>query len=164
MNLDFMRRAIAIAASSVDQPGTMPYGSVVVRNGQSIGEGLNCTRQKFDPTSHAEVEAIRNACQATGSLRLENCEIYTSCEPCAMCMATIYMTGINSVYYAGTIADSMNMFDELSRIDPNWSRGYDPLTLQREIGLPITERQLQSQQVMGSEAVEVFRRFVESQL
>lgn len=163
MNEQFMRRAIELAASSIDTPGTMPYGSVVVRDGRIIGEGLNCTRHKFDPTSHAEVEAIRNACQSAASLRLDDCEIYTSCEPCAMCMATIYMTGIGSIFYASTIADSMTMFSQLSELDPKWSRGYDPLVVNQQIALPMPQRVIHSRQLMNRDAVNVFQRFVESQ-
>src|SRR4051812_36977451 len=86
----FMRRAIALSREKMEENHGGPFGAVIVKAGKIIGEGWNRVTSSFDPTAHAEVTAIRNACAAVGDFSLKECEIYTSCEPCPMCLAAIY--------------------------------------------------------------------------
>lgn len=88
----FMRRAVAISAEALTTPGTEPFGAVVVRDGRIVGEGINRSLQNFDPTSHGETEAIRDACRNLATVDLTGCELYTSCEPCPLCVAAMMRT------------------------------------------------------------------------
>ncbi|MFP6771269.1 MAG: nucleoside deaminase, partial [Alphaproteobacteria bacterium] len=110
MHEKFMARAIEIAAESIDTPGTLPYGAVVVKDGEIIGEGLNRADGTFDPTSHGEVEAIRDACRKLSVTNLGGADMYTSGEPCSMCVATMYQAGIKRLFYAGAASDSAAFF------------------------------------------------------
>ena len=101
----FMRRAIALASESV-QRGGGPFGAVVVRNGDIVAKGTNSVTLQDDPTAHAEVTAIREACRRLGTFHLEDCTIYTSCEPCPMCLGAIYWAGIKRIYYGNTRRDA----------------------------------------------------------
>ena len=101
MNSEYMRLAIELANKSVAEGGG-PFGAVVVRNGEIISACANRVTIDNDPTAHAEVTAIREACSKLGSFSLEGCEIYASCEPCPMCLGAIYWSGISRVYYAAT--------------------------------------------------------------
>ena len=101
MNIEFMRLAIELANESVAQGGG-PFGAVVVKNGEVISARANRVTLDNDPTAHAEVAAIREACSKLGSFSLSGCEIYASCEPCPMCLGAIYWAGIERVYYAAT--------------------------------------------------------------
>ena len=96
----FMRRAIEISAEALDIPGTEPFGAVVVWDGKIVGEGINRSVLNNDPTSHGETEAIRDACRSLGTVHLRGCELYTSCEPCALCVAAMEIAGISRLYYA----------------------------------------------------------------
>ncbi len=119
--LDFMRRAIELAAAA--DPDDGPFGSVVVLDGEIVGEGVNLTGTRPDPSAHAEVEAIRNAAMRLERPTLEGCELYTSCEPCPMCAAAIHWAGIDKVYYAASVEDaaplgfeeSQSAHDEVAR-------------------------------------------------
>ena len=91
----FMRRAIELSAQALDTPGARPYGAVVVKDGKIVGEGLNQSAKNFDPTSHGEVEAVRDACRNLKTTDLSGAELYTSCEPCSVCVATMIMAGIS---------------------------------------------------------------------
>jgi guanine deaminase len=97
---DFMRRAIALAERAVRDRIGQPFGAVVVQSGRIIGEGCNLVTSTFDPSAHAEIVAIRHACQALGRTTLEGCTIYASCEPCAMCLAAIHLARIERLAYA----------------------------------------------------------------
>ena len=101
MNKEYMRLAIELANESVAKGGG-PFGAVVVRDGEIISACANRVTLDNDPTAHAEVTAIREACSKLGSFSLEGCEIYASCEPCPMCLGAIYWAGIERVYYAAT--------------------------------------------------------------
>ena len=103
---DFMTRAIAISRHSLDIPGAAPFGAVVVRDGIVVGEGLNHAAARFDPTSHGEVEAVKDACAKLKTLDLSGCDLYTSCEPCAMCVATMRIAGIRTLYYAASLVEA----------------------------------------------------------
>ena len=102
----FMRRAIELSAQALDTPGARPYGAVVVKDGKIVGEGLNQSAKNFDPTSHGEVEAVRDACRNLKTTDLSGAELYTSCEPCSVCVATMIMAGIGRMYYGASLEQS----------------------------------------------------------
>ncbi|MEM8743401.1 MAG: nucleoside deaminase [Pseudomonadota bacterium] len=163
MNEDFMRRAIEIARESLDEEGALPYGAVIVKDGEIIGEGLNRSHGKSDPTSHGEVEAIRDACKRLGTPTLYGCDLYTSCEPCSMCVAIMYIAGIERLYYASTIAESAEFFSQLVEKDQKWSRRISAVELRREVGLPMHERSMPAQRILGDLGQNVFDDFVDRQ-
>ena len=101
----FMARAIQLAAENVYNNGG-PFGAVIVKNGEIVGEGVNRVSSSNDPTAHAEIQAIRDACKKLDTFKLDGCEIYTSCEPCPMCFASIYWARIDKVYYAANHSDA----------------------------------------------------------
>jgi tRNA(Arg) A34 adenosine deaminase TadA len=103
---EFMRRAIALGEGAVQDGIGQPFGSVVVRDGQIVGEGPNLVTSTFDPTAHAEIVALRDACRALATTRLEGCTIYASCEPCAMCLAAIHLAGIERLVFACSAEDA----------------------------------------------------------
>jgi tRNA(Arg) A34 adenosine deaminase TadA len=103
---DLMRRAIALSREAALRPQCEPFGAVVVRDGEIVGEGFNRSAERLDPTSHGETEAIRDACRRLGTLDLTGCEVFTSTEPCALCVATMKLTGIRRVVYAASLDDS----------------------------------------------------------
>ncbi len=160
MNEDFMRRAIEIARESLNETGALPYGAVVVKDGEIIGEGLNRSHGKSDPTSHGEVEAIRDACSRLGTPTLYGCDLYTSCEPCSMCVATMHLAGIERLYYASTIAESAVFFGRLIERDPKWTRRMSAVEVRREVGLPIHKRAMPARQLLGDLGQELFDDFV----
>jgi len=101
-----MKRAVELARYAVENNLGGPFGAVVVKNGIIIGEGYNCVTSADDPTAHAEIVAIRNACRLLGGFQLEDCEIYSSCEPCPMCLGAIYWARPSTVYYGTTRHDA----------------------------------------------------------
>ena len=144
----FMRRAIALSREKMEENCGGPFGAVIVRNGKIIGEGWNMVTSANDPTAHAEVTAIRNACKTIGDFKLEGCEIYTSCEPCPMCLAAIYWARIGKIYYANTRKDAAAI-------------GFDDDFLYREISLPEAQRALPVQRLLADEAKNVFDDWME---
>ena len=150
---DFMARAIAISRRALAEPGTAPFGAVVVRDGAIVGEGLNHAAGLFDPSSHGEVEAVRDACRNLKTLDLSGCDLYTSCEPCSMCVATMRITGIRTLYYAAS----------LKQAGPPIATAMKPTIdtddLRAECGLPVHERKMPAAQMMAAEAVDVLERW-----
>ncbi|MCX7544143.1 nucleoside deaminase [Marinicella gelatinilytica] len=144
MQKQFMRRAIELAREGMDAGAGGPFGSVVVRNGEIIAEGYNRVTSDNDPTAHAEVTAIREACQKLGTFQLNDCEIYTSCEPCPMCLGAIYWARPKVVYYACTREDA-------AAID------FDDQLIYDEIDAGIDNRQIPFKQMQQSEALSVFK-------
>lgn len=113
MKNDFINRAIELSQENLATNDGGPFGAVIVKNGKIIGEGKNKVTSTNDPTAHAEIMAIRNACQNINSFSLDGCEIYTSCEPCPMCLAAIYWARIKIIYYANTKYDAAKIgFDD----------------------------------------------------
>lgn len=117
-----MREAIALSLDNVRSGRGGPFGAVIVRGGQVIGRGVNSVTAANDPTAHAEIAAIRAACQALGSFELRDCEMYASCEPCPMCLGAIYWARLERYYYANTRADAARagfddsrIYDEIAR-------------------------------------------------
>jgi tRNA(Arg) A34 adenosine deaminase TadA len=144
-----MRRAIALAVENVLTVAGGPFAAVIVRDGKIVGEGVNTVTRDNDPTAHGEVNAIRNACRSMGTFVLTGCEIYSSCEPCPMCLAAIYWAHMDAIYYGSTSADAarVNMGDAF---------------LYREVALPHEARQIPSQQLLGPEAWAVFQAWIDS--
>lgn len=156
---EFMKRAIALSAQALQTPGTEPFGAVVVRDGQVVGEGFNHSVAHFDPTSHGEVEAIRDACRRLRTVDLSGCELYTSCEPCALCVAAMRIAGIEKLYYAASLAQSGEAFAGLSVAARH---PIDVEALRAEAGAPLGARTLPAEQQMDREAVEVLVAWAES--
>jgi tRNA(Arg) A34 adenosine deaminase TadA len=102
----FLRRAITLAERAVQGGVGQPFGAVVVRDGRIVGEGCNLVTSTCDPTAHAEIVALRDACRALGTTRLEGCTIYASCEPCAMCLAAIHLARVERLVFASSAEDA----------------------------------------------------------
>lgn len=121
---DFMRKAIELSIENVKNGGG-PFGAVIVKDGEIVATGVNRVTANHDPTAHAEVSAIRAACEKLGTFDLEGCEIYTSCEPCPMCLGAIYWAHLDKIYYGNNKTDA-------ARIGFDDSFIYDELALKRE--------------------------------
>lgn len=143
MNESFMQDAITLSTQRMREGRGGPFGAVIVKDGRVISLGSNEVTTANDPTAHAEIVAIRAACQALGSFRLDDCEIYTSCEPCPMCLSAIYWARISRMFYAATRQDAAEA-------------GFDDEFLYREIPLPIAERQLPTRQILRDQALAAF--------
>jgi guanine deaminase len=142
MSADLMRRAIALALENVRSGRGGPFAALVAKDGKVIGEGANSVTATNDPTAHAEIVAIRAACRALGTFQLTDCELYTTCEPCPMCLGAIYWARPARVFYAGAAADAADagfddafIYDELQR--PRESRRVPMIQLMREESLAI---------------------------
>lgn len=144
MEKQFMTRAIQLAIDSVQSGRGGPFGAVIVKDGKIVGEGANCVTLTNDPTAHAEMLAIRNACGRLGNFELLECELYTSCEPCPMCLGAIYWSRLAHVYFANTTRDAAEI-------------GFDDSFIYREIVLPHAERRIPTTQMMREEALAAFR-------
>ena len=138
-----MQEAINVAFEGMRQNGGGPFGAVVVRNGEIVGKGSNSVTATIDPTAHAEVVAIRDACKTLGSFQLDGCEIYTSCEPCPMCLGAIYWARPDKVYYACNKDDAANS-------------GFDDAFIYKELALPLSARKVPFVQMSRAEALEIF--------
>lgn len=143
MSKEFMQEAIALAAQGMHANQGGPFGAVIVKDGEIIGRGNNCVTSHNDPTAHAEVNAIRDACQHLNTFNLAGCEIYTSCEPCPMCLAAIYWARLDAVYMGANRHDAADI-------------GFDDHFFYEEIGKPIDQRTVPMHQLMHSEAKAVF--------
>ncbi len=149
MNKEFMQRAIDLSIRNVADGGG-PFGAVIVKDGEVVAEGVNRVTASCDPTAHAEVSAIREACRRQGTFKLDGCEIYTSCEPCPMCLSAIYWAGISRIYYANTKRDA----DKI---------GFGDNFIYDEIARPYNERAIPTSQMMREEAQEAFRAWEEKE-
>ncbi len=143
-----MMRAVGLAKAGVDANTGGPFGCVVVKDGKIVGEGSNAVTSTNDPTAHAEIVAIRDACRNLGTFQLDGCTIYTSCEPCPMCLGAIYWSRPAAIFYAGTQADAA-------------AAGFDDEQFYIEMALPNDERQLPMQSLLREEAQTVFRYWIE---
>ena len=148
---EFMKEAIQLSIENVTQGKGGPFGAVVVKDGKIIARGANSVTTNNDPTAHAEVMAIREACKILNTFQLTGCEIYTSCEPCPMCLGAIYWARPDKLFYANTKQDAAAI-----EFDDNFI--YD------EISKPIHERKLFTQQLMREKALEAFNKWSESQV
>lgn|GEM_PF-90578 len=141
---DALRRAIALAAENVRQGRGGPFGAVIVRGGAIIAEGVNRVTCFNDPTAHAEVAAIRDACRQTGDFNLSGCSIYSSCEPCPMCLGAIYWARLDRLYFAATREDAARA-------------GFDDSFLYSQIPLDVRDRALPTTRLLGAEGRKPFR-------
>lgn len=148
-NPEFMRRAIALASENVRSGAGGPFAAVIVRAGAIVAEGVNCVTLTNDPTAHGEVTAIRAACRALNTFSLEGCEIYTSCEPCPMCLAAIYWAHLDRIWFGNTSADAARV-------------AFDDASLYREIALPAAARAIPSAMLLHEQAWESFQLWLES--
>lgn len=151
-----MDRAIALSKTALHTPGTEPFGAVIVKDGVIVGEGLNHSLAHFDPTSHGETEAIRDACRKLECVDLTGCELYSSCEPCAMCVATMEIAGIAKLYYAASMRDAG---DVLGSLPKDKRHPIDAERLLAQCGLPATERDMPSEQQMRAPAVAILQEW-----
>jgi guanine deaminase len=140
----FMERAIELSLQNVANGRGGPFGALVVQGDRIIAEGTNLVTSANDPTAHAEITAIREACRRLNSFQLSGCEIYTSCEPCPMCMAAIYWARVEKVFYGNTREDAAEI-------------GFDDTFIYDQLRLPIRERSVPIVQIMRDEALEAFR-------
>ena len=146
----FMRKAIRLSMENVQSGNGGPFGTVIVKNGKIIATGVNEVTKSNDPTAHAEMIAIRNACEELNSFQLDGCDIYCSCEPCPMCLGAIYWARPKSIYFANSKKDAAEI-------------NFDDNFIYQEIKLPIHERKLTITQLLRDEAQSVFLQWQKSQ-
>jgi len=144
----FMQEAIRLSIDMMRSGKGGPFGAVIVKNGEIIARGFNQVTSHNDPTAHAEVVAIREACKALNTFQLTGCEIYTSCEPCPMCLGAIYWARPDKMYYANTKTDAANI-------------GFDDDFIYKEIALPLSERNLKTEQIGRSDALKAFEEWAQ---
>jgi tRNA(Arg) A34 adenosine deaminase TadA len=143
---NFMREAIRLSIDSMRAGNGGPFGAVVVKDGKIIARGFNKVTSSNDPTAHAEVVAIREACTVLNSFQLAGCEIYTSCEPCPMCLGAIYWARPDKMYFANTKSDAAAI-------------GFDDQFIYEEIELNYSDRQLSTEQLLQEEALVAFKEW-----
>ena len=148
MNNPFMARAIQLSIENVHSSNGGPFGAVIVRDGKIIAENVNRVTSTNDPTAHAEVLAIRQACTKLGVFELLDCELYTSCEPCPMCLGAIYWARISRIYFANSAEDAAEI-------------GFDDSFIYTELKLPRAQRRIPMRQMMREEALAAFRAWAE---
>jgi tRNA(Arg) A34 adenosine deaminase TadA len=147
-NSEFLERAIALAIANVGDGGG-PFGAVIVKDDAVLSEGVNRVTALGDPTAHAEIEAIREACRKLGGFQLEGCELYTSCEPCPMCLGAIYWARAERVYYGCSAADAA-------------AAEFDDAFIFREFAKPPRQRRIPMEQYLRDEALAAFRAWQEN--
>ena len=143
---DFMRRAIALADENVRAGRGGPFGAVVVRDGTVVAEGTNLVTSTNDPTAHAEVVAIRDACRALADFRLAGCEIYASCEPCPMCLGAVYWARCDRLYFAAGRDDAERA-------------GFDDSHIYRELAVGLAARAIPTARMLADEGRAVLERW-----
>lgn len=146
MQKQFMYRAIELAQAGMNNNEGGPFGCVIVKEGIIIGEGNNKVTGTNDPTAHAEIVAIRNACQHLNSFQLEDCEIYTSCEPCPMCLGAIYWARPKAVFYACNRKDAAEI-------------GFDDDFIYQQLDLTLDQRSIPMHQILREEGQDVFKQW-----
>ncbi len=144
MHNPFMARAIQLSLENVTSGRGGPFGAIVVKDGAIVAEATNQVTASNDPTAHAEILAIRHACQRLGTFDLDGCEIYSSCEPCPMCLGAIYWARLSRVYFANSDSDASRA-------------GFDDSFIYRELAQPIAQRKIPMIQMMREEALAAFR-------
>lgn len=149
-HIAFLRHAIRIATENVESGAGGPFGSVVVRDGQVVATGVNRVTAMNDPTAHAEMMAVREACGILGDFQLTGCEIYCSSEPCPMCMGAIYWARAERIYYAATRVDAAAV-------------GFSDQFIYDELAMDLTERSIPAQRLLADEALIPFERWTAKQ-
>lgn len=142
----FMRRAIELAQTGMKTGAGGPFGAVIVKDGEIVGEGSNRVTSTNDPTAHAEIVAIRDACSKLNSFQLDGCTVYTSCEPCPMCLGAIYWARPAKIFYAATHSDAAKI-------------GFDDQFIYEEIERPIGERKIATINLLRDEGLKVFENW-----
>ena len=145
----FMREAIRLSIENVQSGNGGPFGTVIVKNGKIIASGINKVTQSNDPTAHAEIVAIRSACETLGTFQLVGCEIYCSCEPCPMCLGAIYWARPDRIYFANTREDAADI-------------NFDDNFIYNELDVSISQRKLPTTQLLRDEAQMAFTQWRES--
>jgi tRNA(Arg) A34 adenosine deaminase TadA len=143
MSPEFMRRAIALALDNVRTGRGGPFAALVVKDGSVVSEGANCVTSTNDPTAHAEVVAIREACRKLSDFQLSGCDLYTTCEPCPMCLGAIYWARPTRVFYACVAADAA-------------AAGFDDAFIYDELKVPLAARRIPMQQLLRDESLAIF--------
>ena len=143
MSEDFMRRAIELAIENVRSARGGPFGAVVVKDGRIVAEGVTRVTASNDPTAHAEVVAIREACRVLGDFQLAGCELYTTCEPCPMCLGAIYWARPARVIYGCVASDAAEA-------------GFDDAFIYEELKRPLSARDMTMEQLLREESLSVF--------
>ena len=143
---NFMREAIRLSIDNMRAGNGGPFGAIIVKDGKIIARGFNKVTSTNDPTAHAEVVAIREACNSLGSFQLTGCEIYTSCEPCPMCLGAIYWARPDKMYFANTKTDAAAI-------------GFDDQFIYDEIELHVSQRHLPTEQLLQNEALAAFKEW-----
>ena len=146
MNQKFMREAIRLSVQMMRRGKGGPFGAIVVKGNKIVGRGSNQVTSSNDPTAHAEIVAIRDACRRLETFSLHNCDLYTSCEPCPMCLSAIYWARIRSVFYGNTRKDAAKI-------------AFDDAKIYHEVGLPIRKRELVMKQLLRDEALVAFKEW-----
>ena len=142
-NEELMREAIRLSVENVKNGGG-PFGAVIARNGEIVATGVNRVTPLHDPTAHAEVSAIRAACNKLGTFDLSGCEIFTSCEPCPMCLGAIYWAHLDRIYYGNNQKDAAEI-------------GFDDKFIYDELAVPVADRKKRMEALLSDEAIEAFR-------
>ena len=140
---EYMTRAVELALENVRSGQGGPFAAVVARNGRLIAEGVNRVTAMNDPTAHAEVLAIRRACDALGTWQLTGCELYTTCEPCPMCLGAVYWARVDRVYFACSRDDAA-------------AAGFDDSLIYQELARPLPERLIPMEPLMRADALAIF--------
>ena len=148
-NPEFMLQAIQLATDNVTSGRGGPFGAVVVKDGKVIATGTNQVTAANDPTAHAEVTAIRNACASLGHFQLDGCDVYTSCEPCPMCLAALYWSRCRAIYFGNCAADAAKV-------------GFDDSFLYEEVKKPLSERSIPIVRMLPEQAWESFAAWEKS--
>lgn len=143
---NFMRDAIALSRSNMQANTGGPFGAVIVKDGKVVGRGANKVTTANDPTAHAEVVAIRDACKNLNDFSLKGCTIYSSCEPCPMCLSAIYWARLDHLYFANTQQDAADI-------------DFDDSFLYEQVALPMETRTLPCQHILRDEALSVFQEW-----
>lgn len=146
-----MREAISVSIQNVESGNGGPFGAVIVKDSEIIARGANLVTSSNDPTAHAEVVAIRAACDAIGDFQLTDCDIYCSCEPCPMCLGAIYWARLTNIYYGNSKEDAAAIL-------------FDDQFIYEEIERPITRRKLKTSQLMRDEALVAFQKWSTSDM
>ncbi|NPA36203.1 MAG: nucleoside deaminase [Chlorobi bacterium] len=145
---DFMKEAIKLSVENVEKGGG-PFGAVIVKDGKIVGKGANSVTSHNDPTAHAEIMAIRNAAKELGTFDLSECTIYTSCEPCPMCLGAVYWARLSKMYYGNTKTDAAKI-------------GFDDAFIYKEMELPLEKRSIPAKQLLHDEAYIAFKMWEEN--
>jgi len=141
-NEEFMRMAIRMSVENIERGGG-PFAAIIVKNGEIVSTGINRVAEENDPTAHAEINAIRSATQKLQRFKLTDCVLFTTCEPCPMCLGAVYWAGIPAIYYGNSREDAGKF-------------GFDDSHIYQQIGMALDNRQVRFTRILGQEAIEAF--------